>query len=135
MDSFYRLCERPLVAGIVGVAATYAVAMQPTVMLTAVKYIILGGVVGGSAVATPVFVVGTTGVFVSAAVFHAWVAAKRSAIRAITSATAPKRSRVPQSLPAPTSPSSIPAKVDAPPIVVPLKKVDHDNNINKEEKQ
>jgi hypothetical protein len=85
MDSFYRLCERPLVAGVVGVTTAFAVSIQPTMLVTAVKYIILGGVVGGTAVATPVFVVGTTGVFVSAAVYHAWIVAKRGVVRAVTS--------------------------------------------------
>jgi len=85
MDSFYRLCERPLVAGVVGVTTAFAVSIQPMMLVTAVKYIILGGVIGGSAVATPVFVVGTTGVFVSAAVYHSWIAAKRSVVRAVAS--------------------------------------------------
>jgi hypothetical protein len=87
MNSFYRLCEQPLVAGVVGVTTAFAVSLQPMMLMTAVKYIILGGVVGGTAVATPVFVVGTTGVFVSAAVYHAWIAAKRSVVRAVGSSS------------------------------------------------
>lgn len=83
--------------------AAYAVSIQPAIMLTAVKYIILGGVIGGTAVATPVFVVGTTGVFVSAAVYHAWIAAKRGVVRTVM--TTPRTtlpSRVPKALPAPS---------------------------------
>lgn len=113
MDSFYRLCERPLVAGVVGVTTAFAVSIQPTMLVTAVKYIILGGVIGGSAVATPVFVVGTTGVFVSAAVYHSWIAAKRGVMRA---AASPSR--------APASPAS-----SARAIAVPLKMIAaHPNN-------
>jgi hypothetical protein len=102
MDSFYRLCERPLVAGVVGVTTAFAVSIQPTMLVTAVKYIILGGVVGGTAVATPVFVVGTTGVFVSAAVYHAWIVAKRGVVRAVMSSPSSRSS--PASQPSSSSP-------------------------------
>lgn len=88
MDSLYRLLERPFVASGLGLAAALTSFLQPTVVLTAVEYLILGGVVGGAAVATPVFVVGTGGVFVSAAVYHSFEAAKRGAVRAVRAALA-----------------------------------------------
>ncbi len=75
LESFYKLRERPFT---IGLAATVVAFLQPTFLVGAISYVILGGVIGGAAVATPVFVVGTTGVFVSAAVYHSWIAVKRA---------------------------------------------------------
>lgn len=67
----------------VGIAATLGFYLQPGVIVTAIEYVVLGGVVFGTSVALPVFVVGTGGVFVAASVYHAYVAAKRGATRAL----------------------------------------------------
>lgn len=57
-----------------------ALLTQPQIIVAAIEYIILGGVIGGTALAVPVLVVGTGGVFVSATVYHAFIAAKRMII-------------------------------------------------------
>eukprot|EP01098_Paradermamoeba_levis_P017335 TRINITY_DN993_c0_g4_i2.p1 TRINITY_DN993_c0_g4~~TRINITY_DN993_c0_g4_i2.p1 ORF type:complete len:299 (-),score=109.12 TRINITY_DN993_c0_g4_i2:167-1063(-) len=63
-------------AGLMAATATAAV-VSPNVLLSAVKYIVIGGLSGGAATATPVFVIGSTGVFVSATLFHAFHLSKR----------------------------------------------------------
>ena len=65
------------------IAATIAATMSPKLFLTGLGFIVLGGVSVATAVATPVFVVGTTGVFVSAAVYHAFLLTKKSVKRGL----------------------------------------------------
>lgn len=45
-------------------------------------YIAVGGLVSGAATATPIVLVGSTGVFVAAGVYHSFIAAKRGVSRA-----------------------------------------------------
>jgi len=81
LDSLYRLAQRPFAfAGAAGGAAVltgFTTAFAPEIALTALKYIVIGGLFGGAAVATPVFVVGTAGVFVASAVYHSFETTKR----------------------------------------------------------
>lgn len=67
------------------IAAALAVTMAPKLILTGMGCIIIGGVIGGVTVATPVFVVGTGGVFVSATVYHSFILAKRGAQKGLGS--------------------------------------------------
>ena len=60
-----------------------AATLAPKMLLTGLGCIVLGGVTVGTAMATPIFVVGTTGVFVSAAVYHTFQLGKRSVKRAV----------------------------------------------------
>jgi len=77
LDSLYRLASRPFLAvGAAGVTV-FASAFAPEIALSTLKYIIIGGLFGGAAVATPVFVIGTGGVFVAAAVYHSFETTKR----------------------------------------------------------
>eukprot|EP01087_Luapelamoeba_hula_P015933 TRINITY_DN4833_c0_g1_i2.p1 TRINITY_DN4833_c0_g1~~TRINITY_DN4833_c0_g1_i2.p1 ORF type:complete len:414 (+),score=85.80 TRINITY_DN4833_c0_g1_i2:212-1453(+) len=71
------IMERPIVAGGLGIAAGFMTTLQPQLAGMAVGYVVLGGVVTGTAMAAPVLVLGTTGVFVSAAAYHSYIAAKR----------------------------------------------------------
>ena len=86
MQSIYKLIESPVIAGGVGVAAALGVYLQPTFIVTAIEYVVLGGVVFGTSMAVPVFVVGTGGVFVGASVYHAYIASKRAGKRVLESA-------------------------------------------------
>eukprot|EP01130_Rhizamoeba_saxonica_P006679 TRINITY_DN2662_c0_g1_i1.p1 TRINITY_DN2662_c0_g1~~TRINITY_DN2662_c0_g1_i1.p1 ORF type:complete len:248 (+),score=57.24 TRINITY_DN2662_c0_g1_i1:48-791(+) len=78
MESLYRLSEKhPVLTAGVGLATTYAVSLSPEIFVKAVQYVVIGGVVGGTAMATPVFVVGTSGVFVASSVYHTYILTKR----------------------------------------------------------
>jgi len=81
LDSLYSLGRHPAVATGVGVATAFGVSMAPQLFLKACGYIIVGGFLGASAVATPVLVIGTSGVFVAAGVYHSYQVAKRAAVR------------------------------------------------------
>jgi len=85
IDSLYRLAQHPIIFGGLGAASAVATALAPDVALTALKYIVIGGVFGGAAVATPVFIVGSAGVFVAAAVYHSFETTKRLAKAATSS--------------------------------------------------
>jgi len=87
MQSIFRLLKTPVVAGGVGLAAALGVYLQPTFVVTAIEYVVLGGVLFGTSVAVPVFVVGTGGVFVGATIYHAFIAAKRGVTRAMGGAS------------------------------------------------
>jgi len=64
---------------VLGLTATTAIfsTVSPLV-LNAVKYIIIGGVASGAIIATPVFVVGSGTILVSASVYQAYQLAKRT---------------------------------------------------------
>jgi len=51
--------------------------LNPEVILTAVGSVMIAGVAVGAASSIPIFVIGSSGVFVSAAIYHAWEAARR----------------------------------------------------------
>jgi len=78
LDSLYSLTRHPVVAGGVGLAAGYAAFVSPELILKALQYVVIGGLFGGASVAAPILVIGTSGIFVTASLYHAYVAAKRS---------------------------------------------------------
>jgi len=77
LDSLYRIAERPLVAAGLSALTTMVAWLSPQLFLRVIGYVVVGGVVGAATVATPVFVIGTTGVFVSASIYHSYILAKR----------------------------------------------------------
>jgi len=83
LESLYRLLERPAVGVSAGIAATVACTMAPGIILTGIKYVMIGGIIGGAGMATPILVIGTTGVFVGAGLFHLWQLSKRSVKRGV----------------------------------------------------
>jgi len=79
LDSLYSIAKHPFAFAGLGTATAFAAAFAPEMALTALKYIVIGGIFGGAAVATPVFVVGTAGVFVATSVYHSYITTKRLA--------------------------------------------------------
>jgi len=77
LDSLYRIAERPFVAAGLSALTTMVAWFSPHLFLRVVGYVVVGGAVGAATVATPVFVIGTTGVFVSASIYHSFILAKR----------------------------------------------------------
>jgi len=77
LDSLYRITERPLVAAGLSALTSFLAWLSPQFFIRVVEYVVIGGVVGATAVATPVFVIGTTGVFVSASIYHSFILTKR----------------------------------------------------------
>lgn len=78
LDSLYTLASRhPTLAAGMGLAVGYAAFVSPPLILKALQYVVIGGVFGGAAVATPIFVIGSTGIFVTASMYHAFQASKR----------------------------------------------------------
>lgn len=71
--------SHPVVFAGLGAATAFTTALAPEVAIQALKYVIIGGLFGGAAVATPVFVVGSAGVFVAASVYHSFETTKRLA--------------------------------------------------------
>eukprot|EP01119_Soliformovum_irregulare_P004707 TRINITY_DN15778_c0_g1_i1.p1 TRINITY_DN15778_c0_g1~~TRINITY_DN15778_c0_g1_i1.p1 ORF type:complete len:301 (+),score=25.83 TRINITY_DN15778_c0_g1_i1:88-903(+) len=62
-------------------AASLAVAFAPRILVRSIAVIVIGGTVGAAATSVPLLLVGTAGVFASAAVYHAFIAFKRSAMK------------------------------------------------------
>jgi len=84
LESLYRLMEqRPAVGVTAGIAATVACTMAPGIILTGIKYVMIGGIIGGAGMATPILILGTTGVFVGAGLYHLWQLSKRSVKRGV----------------------------------------------------
>jgi len=105
------MLERPYVAGGAALATALGAYLTPQVLLSAVGYIAIGGVVGGVGMAAPVLVVGSAGVFVAAGAYHSFIAAKRL-VKGHDHNEAnccPDNNGSPQQSPAPSAPSlSIP---------------------------
>lgn len=70
-----RLLRNPAVLATLSFTTAVGIALAPSLLLNAVEYVIIGGVVGSAVVAAPVFVVGAGGVFMCATAFHAYTAA------------------------------------------------------------
>jgi len=83
LDSLYSLVRHPAVAGGMGLAAGYAAFVSPQLILRALQYVIIGGAFGGAAVAAPILVIGTSGIFVTATLYHAYQASKRAVQAAV----------------------------------------------------
>jgi len=78
LDSLYSFTRHPIVAGGVGLAAGFAAYASPQLLLTALEYVVIGGVFGGATVAAPVIIIGSTGIFATASIYHTYQLAKRS---------------------------------------------------------
>jgi hypothetical protein len=89
LDSLYSLTRHPAVAGGVGLAAGYAAFVSPQLILRALQYVVIGGAFGGAAVAAPILVIGSTGIFVTASLYHAYQLSKRAIQTAIKSPIKP----------------------------------------------
>eukprot|EP01125_Pyxidicula_operculata_P002485 TRINITY_DN12347_c0_g1_i1.p1 TRINITY_DN12347_c0_g1~~TRINITY_DN12347_c0_g1_i1.p1 ORF type:complete len:279 (-),score=22.84 TRINITY_DN12347_c0_g1_i1:66-797(-) len=83
LDSLYRLAENKMAAAGLTLATALGTYLAPRLAFRAVQYIIVGGLLGGGAMAAPVFVVGTTGVFVTSTIYHAYILARRAGSRAL----------------------------------------------------
>lgn len=77
LRSLYDIIQRPIVATGAALVTALGAYLSPQMFLTAVGYVAFGGVIGGTAMAAPVFIVGSTGVFAAAGVYHSYTAAKR----------------------------------------------------------
>lgn len=85
LDIFIRrLLENPTLTAAASFTAAMGVALSPSIVFDAIQYVIIGGLVGGAVVAAPVFVIGSSGVFMCAGAYHAYIAAKRGLQRAVT---------------------------------------------------
>eukprot|EP01099_Mayorella_cantabrigiensis_P005447 TRINITY_DN4379_c0_g1_i1.p1 TRINITY_DN4379_c0_g1~~TRINITY_DN4379_c0_g1_i1.p1 ORF type:complete len:325 (+),score=85.16 TRINITY_DN4379_c0_g1_i1:28-1002(+) len=69
---FKNLFSDPLKATSVTTLSALGAYWAPQLVFRALGYVVLSGVVSGTVVATPVLIVGTSGVFVSASVFHTY---------------------------------------------------------------
>jgi len=80
IDSIYNMLKNnPVASGGLGFAATFAAYNAPQLILKSLSFVVIGGVVGGAATAAPILIIGSSGVFVSAAVYHLYQVAKRGA--------------------------------------------------------
>jgi len=89
LDSLYNLARHPIAAGGLGLAAGYAAFASPQLILTALQYVVIGGVFGGAAVAAPILVLGTSGIFVTASLYHSYQLSKRAILAAMKSPVKP----------------------------------------------
>ncbi|KAL6062789.1 hypothetical protein QOT17_011934 [Balamuthia mandrillaris] len=116
LEGIYRLLQNWTLATGAGFMASMAVALSPRILLTAVQWVVVGGVLSGGLMAVPVLVVGSGGVFVAAGVYHAFVAARRGVSRALSSGLTSSSSSVSGSSSSPadyTPPSSPPCKASS----------------------
>mmetsp|Transcript_15030 Transcript_15030/g.38120 ORF Transcript_15030/g.38120 Transcript_15030/m.38120 type:complete len:268 (+) Transcript_15030:226-1029(+) len=81
LQSLFHHIVQQTTTGKVAVAAALSGLLSPTLLLTAAEVVVVCGLVGAALTTVPVFVIGTSGVFLSAAVFHAYHAAKRGVHR------------------------------------------------------
>eukprot|EP01128_Nolandella_sp_AFSM9_P008105 TRINITY_DN4673_c0_g1_i1.p1 TRINITY_DN4673_c0_g1~~TRINITY_DN4673_c0_g1_i1.p1 ORF type:complete len:300 (+),score=58.37 TRINITY_DN4673_c0_g1_i1:83-901(+) len=82
LSSMARLAKHPMFAIGLSSAAAFTTYLSPQLVLRAVAYVAIGGLASGAATATPILVIGSTGVFVASGVYHAYVATKRGISRA-----------------------------------------------------
>ncbi|KAL6055947.1 hypothetical protein QOT17_003722 [Balamuthia mandrillaris] len=111
LEGIYRLLQNWTLATGAGFMASMAVALSPRILLTAVQWVVVGGVLSGGLMAVPVLVVGSGGVFVAAGVYHSFVAARRGVSRALSSGSTSSSSSPADSTPSSPSgpsPSSVP---------------------------
>jgi len=66
-----------------GAATAFFATMSPGLVIQAAKYIIIGALLSGTAVATPILVIGSSGIFVAATVYHSFELGKRSGKKAL----------------------------------------------------